>query len=118
MTKRRFTVIVALVVLTLSGYLFVKFSYNYIRIHEAKKKLVERDIRYEKLLEEKEKIKKELETSKKDINKEKFVRDKLNMKKEGETVYKVVDQEIVEENTKVDESTEANKEESKNTNKE
>ena len=104
MTKRRFTVIVALVVLTLSGYLFVKFSYNYIR--------------YEKLLEEKEKIKKELETSKKDINKEKFVRDKLNMKKEGETVYKVVDQEIVEENTKVDESTEVNKEESKNTNKE
>ena len=40
------------------------------------------------------------------------------MKKEGETVYKVVDQEIVEENTKVDESTEVNKEESKNTNKE
>ena len=112
MTKRRFTVIVALVVLTLSGYLFVKFSYNYIRIHEAKKKLVEREIRSEKLLAEKEKIKKELETYKKDINKEKFVRDKLNMKKEGETVYKVVDQEIVEENEKSQETKDVNKEES------
>ena len=63
-------------------------------------------------MKEKEKIKKELEISKKDINKEKFVRDKLNMKKEGETVYKVVDQEIVEENEKSQETKDVNKEES------
>ena len=113
MRKSRFKLIFVIVVLLLSVYFILKLSYNCIRIHEAKKKLIEREIRYEKLLQEKEKIKKELEISKKDINKEKFVRDKLNMKKEGETVYKVVDQEIVEENEKSQETKDVNKEESK-----
>ncbi|MGP1494298.1 MAG: septum formation initiator family protein [Streptobacillus sp.] len=112
MRKSRFKLIFVIVVLLLSVYFIFKLSYNLVRIHEARKKLVEREIRYEKLLKEKEKIKKELEVSKKDINKEKFVRDKLNMKKEGETVYKVVDQEIVEENEKSQETKDVNKEES------
>ena len=110
MRKSRFKSIFIIVVLFLSVYFILKLSYNCIRIHEAKKKLIEREIRYEKLLQEK--VKKELEISKKDINKEKFVRDKLNMKKEGETVYKVVDQEIVEENEKSQETKEVNKVES------
>ena len=58
MRKSRFKLIFVIVVLLLSVYFIFKLSYNLVRIHEARKKLVEREIRYEKLLKEKEKIKK------------------------------------------------------------
>ncbi|WP_066899973.1 septum formation initiator family protein [Streptobacillus notomytis] len=100
MKKKLYTLVTIALFLVIFLALLFRIYNNIKQSREINIKLIENNQKYERLKEEKEKLQKELEESRKGINKEKFVRDNLNLKKDGERIYKIVDEDIQESESK------------------